>query len=147
MQDFLQIKIVDFDSDLQKQSINLRFKVLREPLGLVFTSDQLKAESNQIHIVATQHKTVVGVLLLKILDNTTLQMRQVAVDPSYQKNGIGKELVLFSKKYAFENSFQKIKLHARLAATNFYLKLGYIKIGEPFEEVGIPHFYMEKTIV
>jgi predicted GNAT family N-acyltransferase len=37
-------------------------------------------------------------------------------------------------------------LHAREAAVPFYLKLGYALAGEPFEEVGIPHRAMEKTL-
>ncbi len=42
--------------------------------------------------------------------------------------------------------FDKITLHARKNAVPFYLALGYKIIGEEFEEVGLPHFEMEKNI-
>jgi predicted GNAT family N-acyltransferase len=37
-------------------------------------------------------------------------------------------------------------LHARATAVPFYLRLGYTVVGEPFEEVGIPHRGMEKAL-
>jgi predicted GNAT family N-acyltransferase len=37
-------------------------------------------------------------------------------------------------------------LHARETAVPFYLKLGYEVVGGQFEEVGIPHFKMEKKL-
>lgn len=38
-------------------------------------------------------------------------------------------------------------LHARDSALDFYLSLGYSIVGDPFEEVGIPHHRMEKSFV
>ena len=40
----LKIQIVEFNSALQKESIFLRDKVLRKPLGLHYTIEQLKEE-------------------------------------------------------------------------------------------------------
>ena len=37
-------------------------------------------------------------------------------------------------------------LHARQVAVPFYERLGYSIVGEPFEEVSIPHFKMEKGL-
>ena len=39
----------------------------------------------------------------------------------------------------------EIALHARESAVPFYLALGYGLVGEPFEEVGIPHRKMRLT--
>jgi N-acetylglutamate synthase-like GNAT family acetyltransferase len=146
MDKYIDIQIVDFNSELQKKSIELRTKVLREPLGLVYTTEQLAEEQHETHIVAIVDETVVGVLLLKKIDNELLKMRQVAVASDLQKTGIGKKLVLFSEDYARKNGFRKIELHARDVAKDFYLTLNYQIIGEPFTEVGIIHYKMEKSI-
>ena len=142
----IDIQIVEYNSELQKKSIELRYKVLRKPLGMIYTEDQLAAEHDEIHIVAVLSDAVVGVVVLKELDADTLKMRQVAVDVNYQKSGIGKEMVLFSEQFAQENGFKVIVLHARDVAKDFYLKLNYEVVSDEFIEVGIPHYEMKKEL-
>ena len=140
----IEIQIVEFNSVLQKKSIELRTKILREPLGLAFTAEELAEEVNQIHIVATNKEAVIGVLVLKIMSDTLLKMRQVAVDFDFQKIGIGKKMIEFSEEYAKSNNYKKLELHARDVAKEFYLMLGYDIVGDEFMEVGIPHSEMVK---
>ncbi len=142
----IDIQIVEYDSPLQKKSVELRTKVLREPLGLVYTPEQLSAEKDEVHIIALSGDMVVGVLLLKIAGENLLKMRQVAVDTDCQQSGIGKLLVFFSEQYAKNNGFHTIELHARDAAKDFYLKQNYIVEGDVFTEVGIPHYKMKKKL-
>ena len=142
----IDIQIVEYNSVLQKKSVELRYKVLREPLRLVYTEEQLAEEKDEIHIIALQDDNVVGVVVLKKLDNFVLKMRQVAVDSNLQKSGIGKKIVVFSEQYAVENGFNSIELHARDAAKDFYLKLDYHIVGDMFVEVGIPHYEMKKVL-
>ena len=144
MSNDIDIQIVDYNSDLQKEAIELRTKVLREPLGLVYTSEQLADEENEVHIVALKNEKVVGVLLLKKIDNTILKMRQVAVDTHLQQKGIGKKLVIFAEEYAIKNRYKEIELHARDEAKDFYQALNYKIVGNSFIEVGILHYKMEK---
>ncbi|RYG29002.1 GNAT family N-acetyltransferase, partial [bacterium] len=68
------------------------------------------------------------------------KIRQVAVDPMEQGKGLGAALMR-----AIEPLCDEIYLHARDTAVPFYLRLGYQIVGEPFEEVGIPHRAMRKT--
>ncbi len=143
----LHIQIAPFDSILQKQSILLRNEILRKPLGLQFSEQELKSEKNQVHFVATLNNEVVGVLILVKLNDDLLKMRQVAVKESLQGEGIGKSMVIYSEIWAKENYFSKIELHARKGATSFYLGLGYNILGNEFIEVGIPHLKMEKTLI
>jgi predicted GNAT family N-acyltransferase len=56
-------------------------------------------------------------------------------------------MVLLSEAKAIEMGKQKMVLHARDSAIDFYLLLGYKIVGDPFEEVGIPHHRMEKAFV
>lgn len=142
----IDIQIVEYDSPLQKKSIELRTKVLREPLGLVYTPEQLAAEKDEVHIIALREDKVVGVLLLKIAGEHLLKMRQVAVDTDVQQTGIGKLLVFFSEQYAKNNGFHTIELHARDTAKDFYLKQHYKVEGDVFTEVGIPHYKMKKDL-
>lgn len=142
----LRLEILEFGSLFQKQSIGLRYEVLRRPLNIGFDPADLEQEFNEIHIAAILGSEVAGCLLLKKIDDDTVKMRQVAVSEKYQGHGIGKKMVLFSEEIAKEKGFKKMELHARETAVPFYLQLNYGKIGERFEEVGIPHWKMEKNI-
>lgn len=72
-------------------------------------------------------------------------MRQVAVALAHQNKGVGAYLVEKSEQWARKNGFKRMVLHARETAVPFYHKLNYLTIGERFEEVGIPHFIMERN--
>ncbi len=125
-------------------SIALRDRVLRHPLGLYFTPEQLEEEKNEFHLTAWQGNELLGCLVLKPIDAYIVKMRQVAVSPQAQGQGIGKMLVDWSETFAREHLFTSMQLHARDTAVDFYLQLGYKIYGEPFTEVSIPHRAMQK---
>jgi len=138
------IRQITFGGEEHKKEIELRYKVLRQPLGLNYTQEQLDAERDEFHFVVFYGEKLVGCLLMKTIDNEEIKMRQVAVDESYQGKGVGKELVLFSERFAAENNYSVITLHARKTAVPFYEKLGYHIVGDEFAEVTQPHFKMRK---
>ena len=80
-----------------------------------------------------------------MMPGTSLMIR-VAVSPKNQGKGIGKEMAQAAEKWAAQNGFRKIVLHARKVSLNFYQNLHYTLVGKPFIEVGIEHFKMEKEI-
>jgi GNAT superfamily N-acetyltransferase len=139
-------KEIEFGSKEHRDSIRLRSTVLREPLGLQFSNEELDAEYNQIHLGAFTESGLSGILLLKPLGGSEVKMRQVAVRPDQSRQGIGKMLVKFSEQVAQQKGFNLMTLHARETAVPFYLKMGYQTIGNVFAEVGIPHFKMEKVL-
>lgn len=140
------IRTIEHGTKAYWDEVDLRFRVLREPLGLVFTQDQLAAEATDIHIVAIINGVVAGCLVLTPIDSSTVQMRQVAVDPGLHSQGIGRQLVACCERTAEQNGYREIMLHARDTAVPFYLKLGYELRGEEFIEVTIPHREMFKVI-
>ena len=125
----------------------LRYRVLREPLGLGFTLQDDIDDEEALTFAASIGDQVVGCLLFQMVDTTTLKMRQVAVEPALQGNGIGKGLVEYAEGMAIQIGIKKIRLAARETSIPFYLKLGYKIIGEPFIEVTLPHRMMEKQLV
>lgn len=137
---------VSYGSDLYHDSIALRDKVLRQPLNLKFTEKELAQDKVDYHLVYLLENKVVGVLVLKQLNEDTFKMRQVAVDDSLQKSGIGSKLVQFSESFSKEKGIKKLTLSARDVAVPFYLKLGYKIVGDGFVEVGIPHHTMTKEL-
>jgi predicted GNAT family N-acyltransferase len=128
------------------EMVELRHAVLRAPLGLVFSDEELLAEADSVHIGCWQGEQLVGCLVLKPAADDIVHMRQVAVRPAHQRKGIGRELVAYSERHARELGFRTMALHARESAVPFYCRLDYIADGPRFLEVGIPHFQMRKTL-
>jgi len=141
-----EFREVVFGSELQKQSVVLRDKELRRPLGLKFSEEDLAAEYSDHHLICLDDGKVLGVILMRMLDAAIIKMRQVAVDTELQRSGIGTMLVDFSEDFARSRGYKTITMHARLKAVPFYERLGYHTVGGLFTEVGIEHYKMEKVL-
>jgi len=137
---------VEFGTPSFHEILHLRDIVLRQPLGMVFTPKQITQESNCFHFGCYKNETLLGTLLMKDLGNDTLKMRQVAVDPQEQGNGIGTFMVKHVELWSLHKKYTIIELAARQEAVNFYLKQDYDVVGEPFFEVGISHRTMKKIL-
>jgi predicted GNAT family N-acyltransferase len=129
------------------EQVAIRREILRMPLGLDFTEDELALEANEYHLGAwNKNDELVAVLSLKPLSHKEIKMRQVAVKESVQKSGIGKVLVLFAEQFAASKGYETIVLNSRDSAIDFYLLLDYSISGSSFIEVGLPHHKMFKHI-
>jgi N-acetylglutamate synthase-like GNAT family acetyltransferase len=138
---------VEFATPEYDETVKLRYNILREPLGLDFTEEQLAAEYSDFHLAAYDDAWILrGCLVLTPKDEKVLKMRQVAVDNIVQSKGIGSLLVKASEVYARAKGYDKMELNARDTAVVFYQKLGYNTEGGMFEEVSIPHFKMVKAL-
>jgi predicted GNAT family N-acyltransferase len=138
-------KVTAYGTPEYQASVALRQEVLRTPLGLVFTTEELAKEKDHIHLVGFSDDKLIATASL-VPELFTCKMRQVAVSTSMQGLGIGSKLVDFCEKHAIENGYQSIHCHAREYAVPFYTKKGYIPEGEYFIEVNIPHLHMRKVL-
>ena len=139
-------KLVPYKSTEYFQALALRDLVLRAPLGLFFSTEDIQSEENYFHFVIEMEDKIIATAQFLCVDEKTYKMRQVAVLPEFQGTGYGSKLVAFIEEWAEEKSIDKIILHARESACPFYLKRNYHKVGAEFIEVGIPHYFMEKRI-
>lgn len=139
---------VEFGTPAHDETVRLRDDILRKPLGLEFTPEQLAEEYKDIHLACynNQHE-LLGCIVLMTVDPQNLKMRQVAVSEHAQGQGVGQFMVHRSEEIAIKKGFKKMVLHARDTAVPFYLKLDYKKKGRPFTEVKIKHYKMEKELV
>ncbi len=139
---------IDFGSTRYEQLVQLRYKILLEPLGLKFLDHHRAKEAGYLHIGCIEQldDALVGGLMLAPVDNETIRLMQVAVDTKYQGEGIGRELVKYAEKRAKAAGYHKIVMHAMLSVVNFYEKMGYVQEGDIFEESGISFAKMVKDL-
>ena len=144
----MEFKIITYGSAEYQSMVELRYKILREPLGLTFSEADLGKDKNGFLLVAFFPKSerIVGCCILTPISESTVQLRQMAVDNFLQKQGVGSILLLFAQEVAVQNNYRYLYLHAREEALGFYKKHGYTIEGDRFIEVGIPHVEMLKQI-
>ena len=139
---------IDFGSTRYNQLVELRYKILLEPLGLKFLDSFRPEEAKYLHIgcVESLDGKLIGGLILAPLDDENIRLMQVAVDTVYQGEGIGRELVKYAEKRAKKAGYSTIIMHAMLSVVGFYEKMGYKAEGDIFEEQGITFMKMVKKL-
>lgn len=126
----------------------MRQVLLRDPLGISFSEKEHRAEKEDRQLVALVDGQLVGGLLIRVvgIPTGTWKIRQVAVDSPYQGRGIGCRLMEESIRLGREEKVEQLVLHSRETVCGFYEALGFEFVGDPFEEVGIPHRKMILTL-
>ncbi|MBX9783454.1 MAG: GNAT family N-acetyltransferase [Chitinophagaceae bacterium] len=130
-----------------RQMIQLRYEILRKPIGLDFTEEDLAKEKDDILIGVLEEEKMLACCVLTRVDNSTVRLRQMAVHKNLQGKGIGATLMNFAENLARDYGYKKLIMHARKVAIGFYEKQGYKIKGDEFTEVTIPHYVMEKKLV
>lgn len=141
-----EFQVIDYESPYYAKVLKLREEVLRKPLGLSLTEDDTLEDKDQYIVIATSMGSVLGCVMLKILDADTVKFRQMAVMPAHQNSKIGSMLLHYAENFCLLNEYHHIELHARLPVVSFYEKNGYQTDGDVFEEVGIGHIKMMKNL-
>ncbi len=131
-----------------KHYYHLRWQQLRAPWNQPEGSEVDAIEDQCFHVMAVNdNNKIIGVARLQFNSNNEAQIRYMAIDNSFQRQGIGRELVKTLEQYAKKTNHKNIVLDAREAAVTFYKKLGYKVINKSyllFDE--IQHFRMTKIL-
>lgn len=142
----MALKIIDHGTPEYRQMVQLRTDVLRKPLGLQFTDDELEKEKENILIGAFEEEKILGCCMLIREEGREVRLRQMAVLKNLQGKGIGRAILQFAENIARDSGYKKITMHARKSASGFFEELGYKVCSDEFLEIGIPHYEMEKGL-
>ncbi|MCS6934871.1 MAG: GNAT family N-acetyltransferase [Chitinophagales bacterium] len=142
----MDIVFFDVNSKWYAHALKLRDAVLRKPLGLSFTQEELKRDEHDLHVAAIENGKLLACLTLSDTGDKSLKIRQVAVCPQRQRKGLGTALNTAAEEYARSKGYVMLYCHARITAASFYERLGFKRVGEEFTEVTIPHIKMVKIL-
>ncbi|MBC8213945.1 MAG: GNAT family N-acetyltransferase [Candidatus Marinimicrobia bacterium] len=127
---------------------NLRWRILRKPWNQPRGSEIDDNESVCLHrMIVDDSGKVIAVGRLHFVEDSIAQIRWMAVDEKFQKNGYGSKLLKELEKLAKENGAKNIILQAREIALDFYYRHGYT-INEKTHLLfdSIQHYKLQKTI-
>ncbi len=142
----MALKLIDHGSPEYQQMVDLRFQILRKPLGLSFSEEDLAAELQDILLGCFEDDRLEACCILTKTDPKTVRLRQMAVSSNLQGKGIGRVLMSFAENVARDHGYRRLTMHARKSALGFYEKNGYRICSDEFLEVTIPHYVMEKEL-
>lgn len=111
--------------------LDLRYRVLDEPVGLPRKSEPgaHDRDPQSIHMAAFVGQTIVSTVRFDRNGDESYLVRRMATDPSYQGQGIGRQVMQAAEEVAARRGVRRIVLHARIGAVPFYERLGYMKTG------------------
>ena len=141
----MRIIAVDASSDLMPAVYAVRHQVFVGEQAVPPALERDAFDPVAIHLVALRDGDVIGTLRL-IVSGRTAKIGRMAVLAAERRSGIGSGLMAHAHEVARTMGVREIALHAQLSAKAFYARLGYREEGEEFEEAGIPHVTMRKTI-
>lgn len=141
------ISIIEWGSFEYALAVHLRHEILRVPLSLEFSVEEIESEKEFIHIASfDKYQNITGCFYLKNISEENIQLKQMAIAEPLQNLGFGRKIVQFGIDVAVDLGYTTMILHARENAVGFYKKLGFDIVGEKFIEIGIPHYKMIKKL-
>ena len=142
----MALKIIDHGTPEYQQMVKLRDDILRKPLGLTFSEQELENEKENMLIGAFEDEDMLGCCMLVEENPSTVRLRQMAVLNDLQGKGIGRALMNFAENLARDRGYKTLSMHARKNTIGFYEKMGYKVASDEFTEITIPHIIMEKQL-
>ena len=149
----IRIVPVDNPGDLA-QCLAIREVVFIEEQSVPETMERDEEDGRAFHILAYDGKHAIGTGRLVALPDPPAgatgawgKVGRMAILASHRKSGIGSKLLAALEGEARKRHYAGIVLHAQVHAHKFYVKHGYADLGPEFEEAGMPHLQMRKTLV
>jgi predicted GNAT family N-acyltransferase len=143
----MELRFISIDDPRYADELELRYRVLREPLGHMRADVPFPFEHESLHLIALNDDgSVVGCVLFHPETPESGRLFQMAVVPALQRTGLGRRMVSALENELGRRGVAEVHLHARENVVPFYERLGYSAFGEPFMEVSISHRHMHKKL-
>jgi N-acetylglutamate synthase-like GNAT family acetyltransferase len=132
-----------------KAYYELRYKVLRAPWGQPKDTEKDDYEPISQHFMAIDDANGKVVGVIKMFEKTVGVgwVSHLAVDPGYQKKGVGRLLMDSVELAAREKGFHVIGCMSRLNTTAYFERMGFRTAGLPTHYFGTTQvLWMEKEL-
>jgi predicted GNAT family N-acyltransferase len=108
-------------------------------------ADRDGRDAEATHVVAIDDGQVIGTCRL-VFRGTVARLGRLAVEPDARRRGVAAAILDEAAAVAGRGAAERISLHAQTYARDLYVRAGYVETGAPFEEEGIEHVAMERTV-
>ncbi|MFC4450205.1 GNAT family N-acetyltransferase [Halorussus aquaticus] len=138
-------------------ALSVRFEVFVEEQGVPEDVEIDGKDDESIHFVCYAEgqrgegtddadRTPVGVGRLREVGDRRGKVERIGVLEAHRGEGVGRTIVDELEATAAERGLSTLVMHAQTPVEQFYRNLGYETTSDVFEEAGIPHVEMEKSL-
>lgn len=142
----MEMRIIEYGSAEYEKSIDIRNKEFRAPQGFNIRDEDLTGDKEMDMYGGYIDNNLMALIFLKEYDKKTGQAKSVIVVDGYKNKGYGTYLMHFIEDRAREKGYTEMIVTARQRVEEFYQKLNYKTISEPFMYYLNPIIYMKKTL-
>jgi ElaA protein len=105
-------------------------------------------DADALHLLTVDPESGEAVATARIVDkgNGLAKIGRVAVRKAWRGKRIGESLMRFALETAMTNGFTTAALDAQTYVIPFYERLGFAAEGPVFDDAGIPHRHMRRTL-
>jgi YbgC/YbaW family acyl-CoA thioester hydrolase len=146
-EDVLEVRVGSW-TDLREPARRIRTEVFIDEQRVPLEMEWDDADDACVHAVAFNRlgqAVATGRLLPSSAGST--KIGRVAVNRVLRGSGVGRRLMDALMNTARERGDKEIVLHAQCMAESFYRGLGFARRGNEFEEAGIAHIEMTRSLV
>ena len=146
-----QLKFIKYGSNEYYQAIQLRYRLFYQEHNIPWKSVLNSQEKQDLHaaIINAETDCVLAYGLLSQNSCDEFQIYQMVVEPEFQRQGLGRQILNTLINSAIKQDAKLLILNARVTKTEFYQKFGFEPIGEVFLSLitGVPHIRMQKQLL
>ncbi|WP_246998444.1 GNAT family N-acetyltransferase [Halosolutus gelatinilyticus] len=140
-----EVRVVTTEEE-RADALAVRHEVFVEEQGVDEDLEYDEHEDDADHFVAYDGGDPIGAARLREGEPGLGKVERVAVLRSRREEGVGRDLMVAVEKRARDRGLSALKLHSQTHAAEFYRELDYERRGEEFDEAGIPHVEMRKSL-
>jgi predicted GNAT family N-acyltransferase len=107
--------------------------------------DGLDGDASHIVALAPGGTEVIGTTRLRI-GGSQARVGRVAVTREWRERGIASQMLELALERARDRGCESARLAAQIQATGVYQRAGFAVESEPFEEAGIAHVWMGRSL-
>jgi predicted GNAT family N-acyltransferase len=141
----MEVRRVETDEELEA-ALSVRRTVFVEEQDVPEHRELDGRDDTATHFLALDGDRAVGAARIREYDAARAKVERVAVLESTRGRGLGRDLMAAVEAHAADAGYDEVLLHAQVPVVGFYETLGYQVVGEAFEDAGIPHREMRKSL-
>jgi YbgC/YbaW family acyl-CoA thioester hydrolase len=133
---------------LQTHAQTVRTEVFVGEQGIAPEDEWDAADATAVHaVLCNRYGVPLGTARLLQPEMGVAQIGRMAVTRLMRGSGFGHALLEALVQAAQNRGDREVRLHAQRSAEGFYKRQGFVPVGEPFDEVGIPHLEMRRSLL
>ena len=126
--------------------VDLRTRVFVDEQGVPPEIEQDHRDATAVHALSRDAGGRVVATGRLLLGDGVASIGRMATDAGARGSGHGAAVLAELHRQAALRGVPEIELHAQVSARGFYQRAGYAPVGDVYEEAGIEHVTMRRTL-